>query len=258
MTENNFTEKLITRIKSENIAPRPRWHFLLKNYMVWLSGVLALLFGSVGVSVIIYLLKYNDWEMGLRAHKSFWEFLLLTMPYFWLVFLGLFIFILYYNLKHTKKGYRYPLSFIVSFAVLSSIIVGEVFFLVGLGEKIDNVLGSRAPFYKEVFNPQLDFWFNPRAGRLAGVIISTSSGLHLIDPAGKDWEILVGDDGQLVNRLSPGSPINITGKMISDNSFAAEFIKPAARPGRAFMDRQRAPFAPNCQTDHCPRGMERK
>jgi hypothetical protein len=257
MIENDFSQKLIDKIKSEKLAPVPRWRFLLKGYVIWVSGALALLFGALGVSVIIYLLKYNDWEMSYKAGSSLAEFFLLTLPYFWLLFLGLFIFILYYNLKHTKRGYRYPIPFIISAAFLASIILGEAFFLLGLGEDIDEVLGSRAPFYREVFNPQIDFWFQPEQGRLAGIILpvalapfSISSGsVYLLDPAGESWKVLVAQEGIPSDFLLPGQPLNIVGEVTATGVFEAKFIKPA-RPGRAFMGRQHPDIRNACH-DNC-------
>jgi len=236
MDEKNLAEKILEKIKVENIEPKPRWHFLLKNYVVWISGALALIFGSAGMSVVIYLLKYNDWEMGGRADSGFLGFFLLTLPYFWLVFLAIFAFVLYYNIKHSKRGYRYPAGFIVAIALLSSVILGEGFFLAGLGEKIDEVLGSKAPLYREMFNPQLDFWFNPEQGRLSGLLIASPEGVFLSDISGQTWNISFADSFVADPVIFSGRPVNMMGKIVSDNAFEVVFIKPA-RPGRAFMIR---------------------
>lgn len=233
---NNFAEHLLEKIKEENISPKPRWHFLLKNYVVWVFGALALIFGSAAISVIIYLLKYNNWEMGLRLDVGFLSFFLMTLPYLWLIFLGLFIFVLSYNIKHSPKGYRYPFSFIIIFAILISIILGELFFLAGLGRKIDDVLGQKAPLYARMFNPQLDFWFNPREGRLAGLAVLSEDDLNIIDPTGKVWKVIL--PAQVSNDLEPfnGQPLHLIGEIISETTFEAKVIK-IPQAGRAFMSR---------------------
>ncbi len=238
---NNFAEHLLEKIKKENISPKPRWHFLLKNYVVWGLGALALVFGAAAISVIIYLLKYNNWEMGLRLDGGFLSFFLMTLPYFWLIFLGLFIAVLSYNIKHSPKGYRYPFGFIIIFAILISIILGELFFLIGLGRKIDDVLGQKAPLYAKMFNPQMDFWLKPEEGRLAGLAFMDEGKLSIIDPTGNVWDIII--PTQILNNLAPlnGQPLNLIGEIKSENIFEASLIK-IPQPGRAFMSRPRHNF----------------
>jgi len=241
MDPKEFDQKLVEKIKEARITPKPRWHFLLKDYVVLATGALALLIGAAAVSVMIYLFKYNGWELQEQTHKSGLEFFLLTLPYFWLIFLGVFVFILYYNLKHTKKGYRYPVWFIAAAGVLASIILGSIFYLFGLGQKIDNVLGERAPLYETVINRQLTFWLNPEEGRLAGIIASeiVDGNFYIIDPAGNAWQISSrgsGNNPHFPDFLKAGEPINLIGRIIEDNNFQAEVIRPLV-PGRGFFAR---------------------
>lgn len=241
MENKEFAENLLEKMKSENILPKPRWHFLLKDYVVWIFGVIALIFGAAAMSVIIYLFKYNDWEMGLSLDGGFWSFLLTTLPYFWIVFLGLFIFILYYNIKHSKKGYRYPIGFIIVFAILASIILGELFFLFGFSQKIDDVLGQKASLYTKMFNPQMDFWFQPENGRLIGLTILRDDELFIMDPSGKLWEIATSSDILSEIDLLQGQPVNLIGTISDENIFTVNAIK-FHRPGRAFMSRPGEPL----------------
>jgi len=241
MDPQEFDQKLVEKIKEEKMTPKPRWHFLLKNYVVWATGALSLLVGAAAVSVMIYLLKYNGWELREETNKSILEFFLVTLPYFWIIFLGIFIFILYYNLKHTKKGYRYPVGFIAVAGILSSIILGGIFYLFGLGQKIDNVLGEKAPLYETIINRQLSFWLNPDEGRLTGIIASevVNGNFYLVDPSGNAWQIQMRDSVlsyRLPDFLKTGEPVNIIGQIADDNIFQAAIIKPLM-PGRGFFDR---------------------
>lgn len=252
MRDNNFAEKLIEKIKTEKIEPRPRWHFLLKNYFIWLFGVLSLIFGALGTSVIIYLFKYNNFDLVVKSDKVL-SFLIISIPYFWFFFLLIFIFIIYYNFKHTKKGYRYKPVFIILAAIIFSILLGEIFFLAGLGKKIDDILGAKARFYKEMFNPQLDFWFSPEEGRLAGIIIFDNNKPGLLDPSGNYWE-LISNDIFLEQFFSSGQPVNIIGQISKDKDdvFEVRQIK-NARSGQEFMRRFRD-FRKNgqCFKGDCP------
>jgi len=237
MDNNDFDQRLVAKIKQAHIAPKPRWHFLLKNYVIWAAGILALLIGAAAVSVMIYLFKYNGWEIREGIHKSLWDFFLLTLPYFWLIFLGFFVFLLYYNFQHTKGGYRYPVWFIIIASILASIILGSYFYLAGLGEKIDNVLGQRAPLYDTLINRHLDFWFNPVEGRLIGIVSEKNQDQEFIilDPRGDYWQVTAQAKLE-VNDLRINQPVDLIGRILGPNQFEAEIIRPIM-PGRGFFSR---------------------
>ncbi|MFA5184187.1 MAG: hypothetical protein WC456_01525 [Patescibacteria group bacterium] len=257
LINDDFDRKLVAKIKEEKIAPRPRWHFLLRNSVIWATGTASLLIGAGAVSVMIYLLKYNGWEIRTETNKAFWEFFLLTLPYFWILFLALFVFILYYNLKHTSRGYRYPVWFIVSSSILSSVILGSAFFLGGLGEKIDNILGEQAPFYDKVINRHLDFWFKPEEGRLVGIVTAKDESrvFTIVDPAGRVWQITARPQAGPVVWLRLKEPVDLIGRVVAEDQFEAVVIK-AGRPGRSFFLRAHRPsnylHQPPCPNGDCP------
>jgi len=260
--DSSFINKLVDRIKQEKISPYPRWRFLLKAYMVWVAGALALICGSLAVTVMIYLLRFNNWEIRENTHKSLGEFILLTMPYFWFIFLGLFIFILYLNIKHTKKGYRYPVWLIALAAILASIVIGSLLSLTNLGERIDNIFGSKAPFYDRVINRQMHFWSQPEEGRLTGLVqtVSSSKSFLIIDPQGRSWEVFSLNREFPLELLSQGIPLNLIGEINESGQFEAEVIRPVG-PGKGFLKRPPLPHEgricpqPNC---HPERGLAPK
>jgi len=246
-----FDQKLLSKIKEERISPKPRWHFLLKNYVIWIIGSLALLIGAGAVSVLTYLMTNNDLGIRHEINKTWGEVLLLTLPYFWLILLGLLVFVIYYNIKHTKRGYRYPLWSVLLASILASIILGEALFLFGVGEKIDGILGRRAPLYEFFINPQLDFWSRPEEGRLVGVPLQFfgDERFILVDRDQKEWEIIPASSTverflekrpfapeMMLDENEPLPPIRLIGKQISEQEFTAEIIIPLL-PGRAFFDR---------------------
>lgn len=245
----SLVARILAQIKNNQLAPKPRWRFLLKNYMVWLSGAVALLVGAAAVSVMIYLFKYNDWEVCRQTHKSLAEFFLLTLPYFWLIFLGFFVFVIYYNLKHTKHGYRYPLYALILVSIAASVILGSGFFLMGWGEKIDDILGRRMPFYGQVMNRQMSFWFNPEEGRLTGVVIDLPDErgyFYLVDPVGGNWQILSLRDRRRPEFLLEGQPVNLIGQVLSGYQFQAEMVRPLVS-GKEFLRKKHA-----CPSNACP------
>ncbi len=234
-----FENKLLAKIKEDKINPKPRWQFLLKDYVVWLVGLVALLIGAAAISVMIYLFKYNDWEIYDQTKKSFLEFFILTLPYFWFVFLGLFVFIVYYNLKHTKSGYRYSAILLGGASILLSIILGSIFYVAGLGEKFDNILGSGAPYYDCVINRHINFWAQPTEGRLSGLVTSLREGekFILVDRGQEEWLVSTENSEPYSGAtIILGQPIRLIGEEIGDHLFRADRILPVTA-GRGFFHR---------------------
>lgn len=234
--KDNFDQKLVDKIKQEKLTPRPRWRFLLKDYVVWIFGILSLIIGALAVAVMMSLLKYSNWDIRTETHKTVWQFFLLTLPYFWIIFLGLFVFILYYNLKHTKRGYRYPIGLSAAAAVVASIALGSLFFVAGLGEKIDNILGENVPLYDTVINRNLSFWFDPDEGRLTGLVLSKQDArnFQIVDPHGGYWRIIVSADRPAPFLLRVGQPVDMIGRELDDASFQADLVR-TIRIGRGFL-----------------------
>lgn len=241
LDKNNasFENKLLAKIKDCKMCPKPRWQFLLKDYTIWLLGILSLLIGSAAISVMLYLFKFNDWNIYEDTKKSFLEFFILTLPYFWLIFMALFIFIVSYNFKHTKRGYRFSGFILAGASVALSIMLGSLFFVAGLGEQLDDILGRQMPFYDHVMNPHVDFWSKPDDGRLSGMVTEKSEDgtFILIDRGEESWLVNTKEAKPYPEEIVVvGQPIRIVGEESGDNEFKAEIILPI-NFGRGFFHR---------------------
>jgi hypothetical protein len=198
-----------------------------------------LLIGAAAISVMIYLFKFNDWEIYDQTKKSFLEFFVLTLPYFWFVFLGLFILIISYNFKHTKTGYRYSGILLIGASILASIILGAIFYVAGLGEKIDSILGRQAPLYDRVINRHIDFWSQPDEGRLSGLVAGLVDGgkFILIDRGREEWLVSTENFTPYSEiTIKIGQPIRVLGEKVDNHIFRADKILPV-NAGRGFFHR---------------------
>jgi len=248
---NKFEQSLLNKIKAKKIIPKPKWHFLLKDYVVLATGFISIMVGGLAFSVIIYLVKYNDWDIHSQVSDSILGFILISLPYFWLILLIIFILIIFYNIKHTKKGYRYSISTIIIGSIAISIILGGLFYGAGLGRAVDDVLGEKVQFYPKIFNRQIDFWSQPEKGRLAGLIVAkpTSDTLTVFDLKQQEWQIQLKDvDLSQAMEISIGGPIRIIGRQLSEKIFIAEKIM-SVMPGRGMFKRHREKYFP-CFDDH--------
>ena len=245
-TDQLFEDKVLTEIKKHGSELIPRWRFLLQDYVVWAIGVLALLLGALAFSVFIYLSINNDWDLYREISSSFLDFFILTLPYFWILSLGLFIFVVDYNIKHTKHGYRYPLFLVVLGSIASSMLLGAVFFKAGISQALDRILGDNAPFYADIINPRLGFWSQPEQGRLAGKIIRRIDDTQyiLFDRRQHEWQISF---SQIFSSTTPqveiiiGRPIRALGQLGEEHVFFVRKIMPLG-PGPEM-------FCPHCEDD---------
>jgi hypothetical protein len=222
---NNITEKVLDAIKGDK--PEAKWKFRVHDYSLWLAGVASVIIGSLSMSVVIYMLANNDWDMGQQISGSALKFTLLTLPYVWVLVIGLLIILAYYNFRHTKHGYQYRLMTLVMGSILISIILGATFYLAGFGRVIDHTFATKVPIYERFANPRHMIWRQVDSGRLAGEVIAVRSGeLDIIDFKKHDWVINIDDDTVLSVVPIPGGVIRIIGTKVHDGRFKADKIFP--------------------------------
>lgn len=232
---NNLRRELFKKITEEGITPKPRWFFCAKDYSLWLASGIFILLEGVAVSVIIYVFHYSDWSVYRQVTDGWAEFLLLFVPVFWLAILGLGIFLAFYNLRHVKRGYRYPAYALAGAVVAAGAFLGVVLFYTGVGRVIDDVLGERLPYYAKIVNPRMNFWCHPEDGRLIGVAISEVSGdsFALYGCKEDTWTVRIRENkGRLV--IEPGDPIRAVGERGAPEEFIARQILPV-NTGNEFL-----------------------
>lgn len=243
MKDNKFEKEILEKIEEKKIKPKPKWEFFLKNYLLWIFGVLSLVIGSLAVSIIIYMLLHNDWQVYKSIHDNLLGFILVTLPYFWIVILTLFIIAADYNLKHTKKGYKYNLSWVIIISLGVNIIFGALLYNIGVGEALDDIMGEKAPFYEKVINRKVHMWDCPEKGRLVGEIIMVDSQeiFRLHDKENNIWTIFHKDAEIFpILKLETGEKIKIMGENLENFNFQAYMIIPMG-PGKGFFKRMPHP-----------------
>lgn len=247
--EDRFDQKIIEQIKRRKIFPRPQWLFILKNWTIWLSGILALIFGALSSALLIYFFQGGTLDANRRAGASPTELFLLSVPFFWIITATVFVYLAYLNIKNTSRGYRYSPWMIGSVILLVSLLIGFILYDLGLVRTMDNLLGRQVPFYEYVVNPRIGFWSNAGRGRLSGIIIAEEEDdqrLLLVDRKRQTWQV---DISQLrapaglpfidFSRLN-GRPIGFWGQRLSNNQFAAKELI-LLRGGEGFFGRPGRP-----------------
>lgn len=225
---NTLPEKIREEIKKQGIEPRPRWHFLLKRSVIWSLAVLTTILGGVAVAVIIFIFVDHDASARAYLNESIFEDLLQTIPYLWLGTFLLLIGLTQYAVHHTKFGYRYTTVRILGMVVLSSLMLGTILSAMEVGERVQDFLVEKVPYYSELSSTSKGAWSHPEKGLLGGTvsIISDLKEFELTDFNGKKWRV----DFEKIEEGEPlirqGAAVKIIGVQEDASTFRAVRIFP--------------------------------
>lgn len=226
---NDISKNTLLKIKYQRIIPRSRRYFLFKHSSIWVLFGISILFGSIASGVAIFQLTTAEWDLYRHLQHSLPEFVLLVMPYFWLIFLAGFSTAAYCYFRRTEGGYRYRVATVVLLSVVLSITGGTGLFAVGFSERLEAVFQETLPFYPEIADHRRKMWMRPRDGLLAGKIIEVlgKDAIRLSDLNGKKWVV---DTTRATwrGRLMPTAnlEIKLLGTMDGADNFSAMEIRP--------------------------------
>ncbi len=235
----DLSKQVLSTIKENKIEPKPKWMFSIREVIFWVIFVISLMLGSISTSLVIFMIGNNDWDLYEKLGHGLFKFILITLPYFWLIFLVIFVIFSYYNFKKTKSGYRYNTILIVLINILVSISLGSLLYVCGLGAKLENSLEKRIPPYGMMFYQRHDMWNAPERGLVAGVIVSFNNKdqFEIVSLEREKWHIL-GKDAMIVPRLvlREGERIKVIGEMVDIDTMRADEIRPFIED-RMFFER---------------------
>ncbi len=234
----DISNNVLKKIKKDNLKPIPRWHFVLKSSFMWILFGVNLVFGVVGTAIIIYLFENNDAIAEVSLISNFWERILLVIPIIWILLTALFVWIAYFNFKHTEGGYRFTAIKIFSLNILIILVLGFVVYISGSARHINNLFSRHIPYYSSTFDTRTMVWMRPEEGYLAGDIQSVNDmQLELLDLNGNIW--VVDFTGAYVKPavvLKEGERVKLIGEATTDKIFVASEIRPWGRLGRGMQE----------------------
>ncbi len=251
MSEKNISQKVLTQIKKEKIEPTTKFNLVARDYFIWLMLFLFLMIGSLATSVVIYMIENGDWDLSKQLDKSLLGFVFATLPYFWLVILMFFILILYYAFKYTQGGYKYHAYSVVITTILLSIILGLLFYNIGLAQVIDDSFNEKVPFYNKFLNNKQKFLTQPDRGILTGNVyqVIDDNSFKIKDLHGNEWLILSKNKIERIDLLKQGLPLIIIGQQKDKEVFEASRIRPLIRKTRQFFHQRVMPMHLNLRIE---------
>jgi hypothetical protein len=232
---DGLEKDVIERISIGKIKPVAKWKFVFKNWMLWVLGGFSILLGALAFSSVLYFFQPNEIEIFNRSGADWKEFLLFSLPYFWIIFLMLFLFCSWYYFKHTEKGYRYSVILVFVTSIFFSIFFGAMLYSVGFAKLLDNFLG-RQSFYGDIINPRAKFWLNPERGRLGGLVVEKKSDKEFVIYSKDIGEWKIESSSVIGSKVKKGMSVIVVGRKTSQNSFIADDVFPPSM-GQEFLKR---------------------
>lgn len=192
---NKLKESVLDRLEREGITPRSRLYWLSYEYAFWGAWLLSVVLGAVALAVLSFTSLYIGYSLYEATHQSFLTFFFDTLPYLWfLAFVGLTL-VAYFNLRNTKRGYKYPLYLVVGSSFGFSVLGAMVLHSMGAGYSLDRYMGERLDSYQSRAEFEAQMWQNPLAGRLLGAVKRLDEGdskrVRFTDVKNEDWDITI-------------------------------------------------------------------
>lgn len=191
-THKDIKETVMSRLENEKIEPISRWYWLSHEYALWGAWGASVLFGALAVSVASFASLHIGYALYEVSHNDFTDFVFDALPYLWLSTFFVMVIAAYFNLRHTKRGYRYPIFLVIGSSIGFSVLGGGLLHAVGGGWYIDRILGEVVPAYQSREKLEERFWQAPMAGRFVGRLIedlepAESGVVKFIDSDNKTW-----------------------------------------------------------------------
>jgi hypothetical protein len=192
MTKVSASQKALEKIIKGEVKPRPRWLFSVKNILLWIFGIMSMIVGALFVSVIIFTMMNSDMDLHREIYGYAISYITLCTVLVWFVLFGVFVMLCDVSVRHTKRGYVYPLRVVVFVHIGASILFGMVLYVTGIGYYVDDALGSHMRYYYGVEKRRAASFHVPDKGFVMGRIVQRNDqALEIVSPQGDQWIVTI-------------------------------------------------------------------
>lgn len=186
---------VMSRIECGEVCPRSKTFFKTRECVVWLLWAVSVVVGALAVAVTFFVFTHRQYALYEATHENFFTFVVEVLPLIWIVVFGVMVLVAVYNLRHTKRGYKYPLWQIFGSSMVLSLAGGAALHLFGLGYSTDHMLGEKMGMYNSQEKIEQKMWQDPQEGRLLGrfegPLPPPSMLMNFTDVSGEVWQVNV-------------------------------------------------------------------
>jgi len=226
----NISRQVFAVIEERQIAPRPKWYFVIQEVGVWLLGIATTVLGAVAFSTVLFVLATAPFQYQSATHTNIFQFWIEVIPIFWLVLFVCFIFATDFFLRKTKKGYRHSFVVLTLSSMTISLVLGYAGFVAGIGEVIEKDFSQKIPFHTPIHIVARNMLNDPDKGLITGRLGESNS--VFITSQGKTFVLNLDELPNLQkDLLQPNELVGLIGTSTNPNIFAVCAVIPLERLG---------------------------
>ncbi len=169
-SDDSLRDRVLSSITEQGITPKPGWHFLLHESVVWSIALAALVAGSIASALSIYIASASRFMIH-TIHASSLEGLFEIVPVVWLLLFGCAIWYSIHAMRDTRRGYRFSIAWLVVFAIMVSNGIGYLLYVQGFGAALDRYLLSEVTMYSPMSGFRPGHWMHVQEGVIVGVVL---------------------------------------------------------------------------------------
>ena len=167
----NIEDKILNKIKEENLKPTSFWYFLLRDYTLWGMVFLSIIFSALSIAPIIFIINNLEIEYIKHISVNTWNFLLSTLPYPFILLAFIFTYLATSAWQKTKNGYKFQGKYVLIISLILSIILGIVLNWLAFGEGIEREFANKSGgVFQSIEDKRQNDWFSPKQGRFIGIV----------------------------------------------------------------------------------------
>lgn len=199
-------ETILERLQRENITPRSRLYWLTHEYAFWAAWGFSVVLGALSLAVLSFSSVYMGYSFYEATHDNFWTFLVEALPILWLIAAAFMVMASFFNIRHTKKGYKYPVILVIGSSLGFSLLGGFALHYLGAGYYLDRFLGEVSETYQSRVEFEARLWEAPAFGRLVGRAtpldeVGVVNGFLFTDIEDRSWPIVGTELGERESEL---------------------------------------------------------
>lgn len=228
---SKLSKNILKKIKKEEIAPIPRWHFVLSNLGIWAASLVLMVLGINATMLIFYFATNLEiLDLIIEMPHVLPKIMLLGLPIFWILLMVGLAFFAGYSMQKTKRGYKHSFAQILTAVILIQLGLGGVLAETPLAGILESKLQNKIGF-ESLEQKKRKIWDLPEQGLFGGKVISMDEDLWRIrNREGEVWQVVIVEETALPENVEfgLGRPIRIKGEILDKDErvFQAREIFP--------------------------------
>ena len=224
---NNLQEKILAKIETRGLLPRPTYYFLAKRSVFWMLAIFSIMLGAINFAVIEFVIVdyfTTNWRILDNIH---YNELLFGIPVAWLLLAVFFAVSASYGMRHTRRGYRVKPSHWTIAAIVTSFVLGTILFASGTGHSVHDYLATRFESYRASTYVPFEEWSRPDQGQLGGTVMADlgNKKISIKDFKGMVWIVdFATAEVRLDNPIMDEGDVAIVGERTGPDSFRAKLV----------------------------------